>query len=113
MFAEPDTFATSILVYTYKGARIIEKRCEEPGWPNVTHDGEMMYDNTFSTDKNTVVGWAKANARAGLRLAHERCAELRKQLYGARDNRRKYEANIGALDEEFPSALPVTRTDNG
>lgn len=43
----PDTFTRSLPVYTYDGGYILEKQCEEYGWPNVTHDGCMMYDNTF------------------------------------------------------------------
>ena len=46
-----DTFAISIPVYTYNDGTIIEKRCEAPGWPNVTHDGDMMYENRYSTDR--------------------------------------------------------------
>lgn len=61
-----DTFDKAVRVYTYDGARIIEKLCEEPGWPNVTHDGELMYDNTFSTDRAYIVRQALANARAGI-----------------------------------------------
>jgi hypothetical protein len=59
LLAAPDTFAASIPVYTYEGGTIIEKQCETPGWPNCTHDGQMMYDNTFSTDKAQVVEWAR------------------------------------------------------
>lgn len=83
----PDEFARSIPVYTYQDDRIIEKRCEEPGWPNVTHDGELMYENTHSTDKQEVIAWAKRNAqhgvsmfRADIRDAEQKLQELRAQL---------------------------------
>ncbi|AHE56053.1 hypothetical protein [Sphingomonas sanxanigenens] len=61
---QPDTFERSITVYTYDGAAIIECACEKLEWPNVTHDGRMMYENTFSTDRAEVVRWAIRNARA-------------------------------------------------
>ena len=57
----PDTFKKSLTVYTYNGSEIIEKKCEELGWPNITHDGCMMYENTFSADKLKVVALAKKN----------------------------------------------------
>lgn len=76
----PDTFSKSVTVYTYDGARIIEKLCDEPGWPNVTHDGEMMYENTFSADRDEVVKWAKKSCLSAIswkrRFVGEKRAEL-------------------------------------
>lgn len=40
-----DTFTASIPVYSYEDGTIIEKLCEKPGSPNLTHDGDLMYDN--------------------------------------------------------------------
>lgn len=76
----PDTFTNSVVVYTYEGSKIIEKLCETPGWPNVTHDGLMMYDNTFSTDRSKVVEFALSNAQAGVSLATARVGENRRRL---------------------------------
>ena len=64
MINEPDEFKRSISVFTYDGGEIIEKFCEELGWPNITHDGCLMYENTFSTDKSIVIEWAKRNAES-------------------------------------------------
>lgn len=66
-----DTFSTSIPVFTYRGAEIIEKQCEELGWPNITHDGAIMYEGMFSTDRGTVVEWAKRNCLAGVRYIRD------------------------------------------
>src|SRR5690554_55799 len=59
LLAEPDSFSESIPVYTFEGSCIVEKWCEKPGWPNVTHDGCMMHEDAFSTDRDEVVAWAK------------------------------------------------------
>lgn len=67
----PDVFERSITIWTYEGGDIIEKQCEVPEWPNVTHDGEMIYENTFSFDRSQVIEWAKREA--GLR--HKRYVE--------------------------------------
>lgn len=80
----PDLFTRSVVVYTYEGGEILEKVCEEPGWPNVTHDGEIMHDNTFSVDKATVVAWAKRNAEIGMKWARERIQSAEKDLKEAR-----------------------------
>ena len=72
----PDQFSESITVYTYDGGEILEKQCEELGWPNVTHDGCLMYGNTFSADSNKVIAWAKQNAEAGIVLFRRRLDEI-------------------------------------
>lgn len=42
-----DVFATSVPVYSCEGAVLIESFCETPGYPNVTHDGTLMYENSY------------------------------------------------------------------
>src|SRR5262245_1665200 len=40
LISEPDTFTANIPVFTYTySGEIVEKLCETPGWPNITHDG--------------------------------------------------------------------------
>jgi hypothetical protein len=103
----PDTFETSIPVFTYEGGEIIEKQCEVPGWPNVTHDGEMMYENNFSTEKSKVVQWAKENARAGIRLIGDRIAELEKDIADRREYLAREKANLAKLEADYPEvSLP-------
>ena len=75
-----DTFTQSIPVYTYEGLRILAKYCEETGYPNVTHDGVLMYDNTFSTNIDDVVAWAKRERRFRLDNLRERVTERSKEL---------------------------------
>lgn len=95
---KPDSFANSITVYTYDyDGNIIEKLCEEPGWPNVTHDGRMMYENTFSTDRDQVVAWAKRELTA----ARDQIASTIRVIENEQDERRKrlagYEAGLAKL----------------
>ncbi|AOF97475.1 hypothetical protein [Sphingobium sp. RAC03] len=66
LVAQADGFERSIPVFTYEGGDIIEKRCEELGYPNVTHDGCMQYENTFSPDAGLVRIWAIDSAKAGI-----------------------------------------------
>lgn len=72
---EPDTFDQSIPVYTHKNFAIVEKQCEQLGWPNVTHDGELMYDNFFSTNRNQVIEWALRDAVLKIENWKERMEE--------------------------------------
>lgn len=101
----PDTFTAGITVYTYDGGDILERQCELPGWPNVTHDGEMMYDNRFSPDKATVVDWAKHSADLEIKYGEEAVAEAERRLADrcARLNIEK--ANRAKLEAEYPSSV--------
>lgn len=99
-----DTFTDSITVYTYQDGNIIEKLCEKPGWPNATHDGELMYENSFSTDRAKVIRWAKRDAE--LRVTHterylnqtkEQLATIERDLESARAAAAKLEADYPGL----------------
>lgn len=102
LLQSPDTFTASIPVYTYKGGSIIEKQCEELGWPNVTHDGDMMYDNTFSADKAKVVKWAKENARYAIESWERRIKEIRDDLAKVELDLSETKANLAKLQAEYP-----------
>lgn len=99
---EPDTFQTSIPVYTYMGGEIIEKQCEAPGWPNVTHDGEMMFDNTHSPVKAQVVKWAKENAALRYEWATKRVAEAQQKLAECQGDVILAEHCLVKLEEDYP-----------
>jgi hypothetical protein len=95
-----DTFETSITIWTYDGGDIVEKQCEVPEWPNVTHDGQMIYENTHSTDRGRVIEWAKRNAEAYLRLATERTDE-------AKERYKKCEAMVAEAKADLEKLLVV------
>ena len=98
----PDTFNDLKVVYTYDGGEIIEKQCEETGWPEVTCDGEMMYANTFSTEKEKVVSWAKRNADCGIKNFLEQINDAEKNLERLRTNLASEEANRRKLEDDYP-----------
>lgn len=103
LIKEKDTFTKSIPVYTYEGDRIIEEHCEEPGWPNVTHLGHLMYENTYSTDKEQVVAWAKRNARGHSMYAQEEIERLEEQINTRRSQLVKAQAWQATLDADYPT----------
>lgn len=97
-----DTFDKTITVYTYDGGDILEKKCEELGWPNVTHDGLMMYENTFSDDKTKVIQWAKDDATRHIRDARESVVEAERRLAECRERLTQAEANRSKLETDYP-----------
>lgn len=97
-----DTFTDAVTVYTYCGADILEKLCEAPGWPNITHDGCLMYDNTFSTDKTEIVARAKKEAALGVQFVRERIERIEKDLKESRADLSDLEHQVARLAAEYP-----------
>ena len=98
----PDKFAASIPVFTYDyDGNITEKRCEEPGWPNATHDGFLMYENTFSTDRAEVVGWAKRELAAAAESARRSVADAECDLQKQRNWLERCEVGLARLTADY------------
>lgn len=62
-----DTFERSLPVYTIC-KRVVEKDyCEEYGWPNCTHSGELMYNNTYFKTRKEAYSYLLTDTRLALR----------------------------------------------
>lgn len=87
LVTDPDQFSASIPVFTWKGGDILQFLCEVPGYPNITHDGQLMHENDFSTDRKQVMAWAVQSAENHVRQsirqfgeAEESLAKLRRRM---------------------------------
>ena len=105
LMQSPDKFERSLRVYTYEGGEILEKKCEKLGWPNVTHDGEIMYDNSFSSSKSKVVTWAKNNAVAGVEIYTERIQQTRDELIKLESKLEETRQQLSKLEMNYPSKV--------
>jgi hypothetical protein len=100
LIEQEDTFSSDIPVFTWKGEEVIEKSCETPGYPNVTHDGELMYENRFSTDRGQALQWAIEDAEAGIRMGLRRLDDLSSDVAKARKLLEDDRFNLGKLRHE-------------
>lgn len=100
----PDRFDNAIRVYTYEGAAIVEKFCEETGWPNVTYDGCIMHDNTYSVDRAEAVAWARASAESGVRWARKELVRLQGSIQEWEGRLAGYEAEVACLAKKYPTS---------
>lgn len=75
-----DIFSASIKVYSYEPGKIREHFCEVPGWPNVTHDGEMMYQYRHSTEKELVISWAKQDVQRRSQNSRDAIEQLQQKI---------------------------------
>lgn len=103
LIQEPDIFEASVQVFTYKGGEILEKQCEALGWPNVTHDGQIMHDNTFSPVKAQVVKWAKEEAAAVYEWTSRNVADAHQKLTECHKAQHVAEQNILKLETDYPN----------
>lgn len=102
LMQEPDQFSSSITVYTFADGQILAQQCEEPGWPNVTHDGHLMYDNSHFTDRSKCIQRAISEYDAGASLARRDIAAAEAELQSSRDELARCESFVAAL-----KALPL------
>lgn len=103
LFAEPDTFTASIPVFTWDGDKVLELLCEETGWPNCTHDGRIMYQNQFFTDKDKAIAWAKKDAEAWLKNAKEVVKFQRNKLAEALGAAARAAKALESLEAQYPA----------
>lgn len=97
-----DKFDKSITVYTYDGGEIIEKQCEIPGWPNTTHDGDLMYENLYSTDRELIVAAAKRCAAAGMEIIGESIKRAELELSERIKRLNKLKSDLAKLEADYP-----------
>lgn len=79
LFHSVDKFDRPMEIFTHKRGRVVKKYCEKPEWPNVTTDGEMIYENTFfltrAQAKGDLLHDTKLGVRSGRRIFKERFSD--------------------------------------
>ncbi len=86
ILAAQDSFSASLPVWTYDGAKIIEQQCEERGYPNVTHDGTLQYNNAHFDTQDKALARAKQVAKADIEWLTKSVAEAEERLTGLRND---------------------------
>lgn len=99
---EPDTFERSIPVYTYEKDVIVTLYCEEYGYPNVTHDGQVMYHNTFFLEQDKAIARAKQEAALGVKLYQRRIDEVTSDLAELQSTLKEEGDILARLNEKHP-----------
>jgi hypothetical protein len=112
LMTKPDTFEKSITVYTWEGEKIIEKQCESTEWPSVTHDGELMSENTFSVDKEQVIRWAKKSAKSKIHHYQEAMDDYAQKMAKMREVVIAQQANLDRLELDYPDIQVTYNEDN-
>lgn len=64
-----------IPVFYAKYGRILETYTDELGWPNVTVDGTLMYENSHFEDRETALAHETKSLRNHIEMCRDRLAE--------------------------------------
>lgn len=79
-FRVEDIFNDVLSVFTYSKDKIIEKKAEKMGWPNVTTEGQIMYDNTFFKTKKEAIREATSDNEATLKWRQDKLIKLKSEI---------------------------------
>ena len=99
LIEEPDVYGELFPVFTIKKGKLVETSCEKYGWPNLTVEGELMYENTFFKTKAKVVKYGIGECKGWIKMLDERKQELEKEVQEKQDKKEYYESCLGELNK--------------
>lgn len=80
LLSEPDQFERDLPVYIVSDARVIEEQCEVPGYPNLTHSGRLMYENTTFLEREKADQYALKSLGYRIKTWSERKEQLSNEI---------------------------------
>tara|TARA_R110001592_G_scaffold211135_2_gene462855 strand:- start:2044 stop:2580 length:537 start_codon:yes stop_codon:yes gene_type:complete len=98
---KPDPINNRVPIFCFAEdeVTIIETHCECAGWPNTTHEGQLMYENSHFADKEKAIRHGISNAKAGVSIFKRRMDELMREIEDATKEKAKYESAYAQLTE--------------
>ncbi len=66
----PDTFAEELPVFTIEKGVVVREVCETYGWPNTTHSGNIMYENTYFKTRKEAYTYLLSSTSSGVRYCN-------------------------------------------
>lgn len=100
----PDVFNENIKVYLIVGgkfAKIIERECEAFGYPNCTHDGILMYDNTSFTERKDAIKYCIKDVGLALKHYQDYSKKVKKELSELEEDLKKGEVELNKFKKEL------------
>lgn len=100
LLAKHDHFDVSLPVWTYEDGAILELHCEEYGWPNVTHDGRLMYENLFFDRRDQAVEAAIRNGEYAVEGWTDSVERAKKDLETTEAHLERVRSNLESYRKE-------------
>lgn len=92
-----DQLDNPLPVYTVTDGKLIETLTDEYGWPNVTIDGQQMYDNNYFKTKVEAIQYGIDDTNAGLKFLEENLARHRDDIQKLLNRQEKEDADLTHL----------------
>lgn len=77
---EKDDFNNLQPIFTIHDGKLIETFCEKYGYPNLTIEGEMMYENTFFKNKEEAIKYGLNECNGWIEMLEKRIEELKSDI---------------------------------
>jgi len=101
LIAEPDQFDISIPVFSVVDGVLIEQMAESLEWPSVTHDGELMYQNTHFPSAEAALKEAKDDLERSVGYLDEQVINLLAQIEEIKSRSAKCRALADRVSEQL------------
>jgi hypothetical protein len=91
-------------VYSCDDGEVVERFADEFGWPHSTHDGVLMYNNTFFRTREEAIKYGIRDLSYGLESITESIEGKEEQLQSMKQRRDRYAESIKHLKAMLPEA---------
>ena len=92
-----DEIENPISVFFAEDGTVVEEVTDESGWPNVTHTGKVMYENTAFKTRKEAAQYGMEQAKSYTKFAEEEVKKLEDQKETWKRRGRKYEEHRKAF----------------
>ena len=87
-------------VYSHHEGKIIKRYVDDYGWPNVAHDGTLIYDNTFFCTESEAIEYGIKDLGYCIKSCNEHIAEQEEKIQQIKTLRDECAVWITKLNEE-------------
>lgn len=99
-----DEIENPLPVFTVRDGKVVKSFTDQYGWPNITIDGDEMYDNTWFKTELEAIKYGIQEYKAGMDIVQRTIDERRKELREFEERRSIYSLFVFNLEELIKSA---------
>lgn len=99
-----DKILNPLPIFTVRNGRVVKSFTDKYGWPNVTIDGDLMYENTWFKTELEAINYGIKEYKAGMNMVQRTIDEKRKELKEFEERRSIYSLYVFNLEELIKSA---------
>lgn len=94
-----DEIENPLPVFTVRDGRLVKSFTDQYGWPNITDDGYIMYENTHFKTELEAINYGISEYEAGAEMVQRTIDERRKELKQFEERRSIYTLFVFELQE--------------